>query len=84
MKSVLVVASRYRGNVGFVRRFFEGDTQVRNIWCNYSSIEDLDWVIMLRDLNLTAGTGTKTADNIPKSSNVNAPFDQPLTFAMTA
>jgi len=47
-------------------------------------LRTLDWVIMLRDLNLTAGTGTKTADNIPKSSNVNAPFDQPLTFAMTA
>jgi len=39
---------------------------------------------MLRVLNLTAGTGMKSADNTPKSSNVSEPSDQPLTFVMTA
>ena len=38
--SVLVAAARYCGMIGCVCGFFEGDTQVRNIWSNYSSIED--------------------------------------------
>jgi len=47
-------------------------------------LRTLDWVIMLRGLNLTGGTGTKTANNIPKSSNANEQLDQPLTSVMTA
>jgi hypothetical protein len=39
---------------------------------------------MLRDLNLTGGTGAKPANNIPARPYAYATLDQLLTSAMTA
>jgi hypothetical protein len=59
-------------------------TQVRNSCGFIGYLGRMEWASMLRELNLTGGTGKKTANSTPMLSFGDVPIDRVLTSAMTA